>query len=137
MFKKEKVDGRPMDDRAIEAVIDAADNVLDALVERHFCGWFDGGCYTLAKAIAEHFPTAEAYHVSRTEQHRDHAVIYIPELKSYLDADGLQTKAQLISKMKEVELVDVSVCLPFVDIDKYPVFADIKELLAKELISCS
>ncbi len=77
------------------------------------------------------FPEARICHVSRNSNIRDHAVIYFDSTEMYLDADGLQTKAELIKKMRDVELVDVVDCFPFLDIDDYPVYKDIVNLLLR------
>lgn len=88
-----------------------ANDVSQLLEAEYQCGWFDGGCLTLAVAINESFPcSTEIHHVSRSQSVIDHVVIYVPILNAYFDADGLHTRVELMLKMRNVELCDVQVC---------------------------
>ena len=84
-------------------VIESAKAILPKLIQQHCCGWFDGGCFSLVSAIHSQFPdTTVIYHISRKSDVLDHAVIYLPSSKLFLDADGLQTRAELFTKMRSV-----------------------------------
>ena len=87
------------------------------VVRTHDCGFFDGACHTLAYAVHCYFEGTSIFHISRTNKHRDHSVVYFPKLDKYFDADGFQTSHELFTKMKEVERVACTVLLPFHDFD--------------------
>lgn len=112
----------------------AVEATYETLVESHDCGFFDGGCYTLAYAVNAVFPTtSKVMHISRTERNRDHAIVYFPVRDEYFDADGFQTKEQLFQKMRELEATPVEVLLPFDDIDTKTIFPDINEKLQQAI----
>ncbi|GIC77080.1 hypothetical protein [Moritella sp. F3] len=128
-----------MKQETIDAITYAKDVVTTMLITNHSCGWLDGGCYTLAKAITEGFPDTLLYHVSRDVEYRDHAVVYIPSLDMYYDADGVQTETELMNKMRDVEMTNVTVCVPFLDIEAFVksegvyIFEDVKRQLVLEM----
>jgi hypothetical protein len=66
-----------------------------------------------------------AYHVSRIREVPDHGVVFLPAINRFLDADGLQTKEQLLYKMRHVELTYVQDVWAFEDIQNYPIYHDI------------
>ena len=110
--------------------INQANTVAQSLIERlstdHQCGYFDGGCFTLASAVNAAYPaTTQIFHISRNESVIDHAVIYLPEKNLYFDADGLQTREELFKKMVDVELCPVTVCAPLPNEKMGEVFTDI------------
>lgn len=114
--------------------VQALNNTIEIITESLFlkeqCGWFDGGCMTLASSVNRIYPKSVFYHVSRTHYLVDHVVIYFPDLDRYFDADGLQSKAELIKKMEELE----SMVNPRVfkmcesDFEQIEIFKDIEEL---------
>ena len=114
--------------------VQALNNTIEIITESLFlkeqCGWFDGGCMTLASSVNRIYPNSVFYHVSRTHYLVDHVVIYFPDLDRYFDADGLQSKAELIKKMEELE----SMVNPRVfkmcesDFEQIEIFKDIEEL---------
>lgn len=108
-----------------------ADILLERLIEQHDCGWFDGGCYTLASAVVELVPDTEIFHISRSHNNRDHAVVKACGLDLYFDADGIVNEADMFTKMRTVELTPCNVLAPFNDFDKYQerVFQDIKSAI--------
>lgn len=113
-------------------VMAAAVDASTLLAVEHGCGWFDGGCLTLAAAIKVMYPcSTEIYHVSRTHSVIDHAVIFVRSLGLFFDADGMQTKAELMHKMKTVELCDVTLCAPIVNVEDTDIviFDDVVEAL--------
>lgn len=116
----------------IQLIQDISNFLLDTLINKHGCGWFDGGCYTFVSAVCEVIQEAESYYISRNCNVRDHAVVYLPSIDRYLDADGIQTRSELFNKMKEVELTKVTVLLPFHDLEQYPVYEKIKDTFVKE-----
>ncbi|MEZ8028527.1 hypothetical protein [Enterovibrio norvegicus] len=103
------------------------------IINSHDCAWFDGGCYTLAVALASIFESSEIYHASKDKDRRDHAVVYVPDLDMYIDANGIQTKQELINNLKVLEHLDVHVLSPFEDINSYPIYRDIVEQLVADL----
>lgn len=113
----------------------AARQTLTTLITDFNCGWFDGGCYTLTSAICEYDNTLLAYHVSRSSNGRDHAVAFCPETNLYFDADGWQTKTELIHKMRTVELVSVTDVEPFPDLARYPIYESVKGLLLSKFLA--
>jgi len=107
----------------IQALAEAFQSML---VEEENCGWFDGGCYTFAVVL--HFimgDSVEIMHVSRSEHDRDHAVVYHKATNTYLDADGIQSEEELMSKMLNQELTEVTGIWPFENILDFPVFHSI------------
>lgn len=108
----------------------ATNTVHDELVEKHDCGWFDGGCYTLAAAIKEVHPKLEIYYISRSAWHRDHAVVKITE-RLFFDADGSQTESELFEKMEKQELTKCRAIRKYWDFDEKNVFEDIKDKLVE------
>ena len=82
---------------------------MELLVPAHECGFFDGGCYTLARAVKHVFPDAvQVAHISRSESRFDHAILHIEGTELYLDADGLQSYGQMMHKMQHLEGVAVT-----------------------------
>ena len=122
-------------DKLNKAILKATEIVFNQLVNKYECGWFDGGCYTLSVAIADVIPHSKIYHVSRNSNLRDHAVVFLPEINKFIDADGIQSQSELITKMKEIELVNVTVCEPFNDINSHIIYGDIKKCLIQEIIN--
>mgnify|MGYP005988726113 CR=1 FL=1 len=109
---------------------DVIETATESLITKHHVGFFDGGCYSLAKCLNDLFGSrAQLYHISRAEDLRDHAVVYFEEFDKYFDADGLQTKTELFHKMKHSELVDVKCLHPFPDIMAYTIFSDIVKII--------
>lgn len=96
----------------LRATFNAALSVYTRMVEQHGVGFFDGGCLSFALAAQSLIPDSQLYHVSRTKQGCDHIALYISQLDAYVDADGLRSKAALITKMREVEKIDVQFCEP-------------------------
>jgi hypothetical protein len=115
-----------MNFRAMNAAICS---VHDEMVNQYGCGWFDGACYTLTASVCEILEEAVPFHISRTYKHRDHAVAYIPSSGKYFDADGLQASTELFRKMAQDEMTLCTVLEPFTDINRYPVYADVKRKL--------
>ena len=79
---------------ALGHCMDVADGLVDYLCSKHECGWFDGGCFTLVVAVSSVIKGAEVYHVSRSAQHCDHAVVklsLVGDTAIYFDGDGMQT----------------------------------------------
>ena len=109
------------------------ESVTDYLASTHGIGWFDGGCYTFAAAICEYYTGASPYYISRCTSLRDHAVVYIASMDRFLDADGLQSREVLFHKMRTVELVPVSILLPFDDLYRFPIYDDVKVRLQHAL----
>ena len=88
------------------------------IVNNNDCGFFDGGCHTLAYAICSYFKGTKIYHISRTSDRRDHSVVYFEKYDKYFDADGFQTADELFTKMKTVEMTQCNVLLEFQDFKK-------------------
>lgn len=106
------------------------------LYTAHGCGYFDGGCHTLAYSIAKYYRGTEIFHISRSSNLRDHSVCYFPKFNLYFDADGFQTREELFIKMKEVEITNCNVLLPFTDFAPSElVFEEIHELILLTLQS--
>ena len=114
----------------VQALTNTIEIITESLFLKEQCGWFDGGCMTLASSVNRIYPKSVFYHVSRTHYLVDHVVIYFPDLDRYFDADGLQSKAELIKKMEELE----SMVNPRVfkmcesDFEQIEIFKDIQEL---------
>lgn len=101
-------------------VLHAATNeVSDSLLDIHGCGWFDGGCYTLAYAASQVIDEVEVYHASRSSDFRDHAVLKLKGVDLFFDADGLQTKEQLYNKMVNYEMARCDAIEPFSNFSCY------------------
>ena len=78
-----------------------AQSYISHIVEKHDCGWFDGGCYTFAYLIKSLFPDqCELFHISRCSDEIDHIVVKVNGQNMYGDANGWQTKWQLIDSMR-------------------------------------
>lgn len=101
------------------------------LVMRHGCGWFDGGCYTLASAAIEIIDDLEIFHISRDARFRDHAVLHIGNTNLYFDADGIASESALFRKMRIEEGVHCLCLEAFADFNQKEkeIFKDIKRLL--------
>lgn len=113
---------------ALGHCMDVADGLVDYLCSKHECGWFDGGCFTLAVAVSSVIKGAEVYHVSRSAQHCDHVVVklsLVGDTAIYFDGDGMQTKEKLLTKMQEQELTPCTVLEPLTDIDPSLIFQDV------------
>lgn len=96
-----------------------AKELAPMLNDNHGCGWFDGGCYTLAKAVTRLMDGVEIYHVSRKEEYRDHAVVRLTGFDVYFDADGVHSAQSLKEKMYELELAHCEALAPFMDFDNH------------------
>jgi hypothetical protein len=106
------------------------------VVENNDCGFFDGGCHTLAHTISSHFKRTKIYHISRTFNRRDHSVVYFEDFNKYFDADGFQTAEELFTKMRTVEMTKCNVLLEFNDFNKKDrVFIDTHEIIRELLKS--
>ena len=93
----------------VTSILSSATLLLDV----HGVGWFDGGCFTLAHFLHLTYPEdVVIFHISRTEDIFDHAIVYVKSLDLYFDADGLQTKQILFNKMIKKELVAVKYLQP-------------------------
>ncbi|MFT5162455.1 MAG: hypothetical protein ACI9FJ_001031 [Alteromonadaceae bacterium] len=109
-----------------QLAIKTAEQGLDTLITNYQRGWLDGGCFTFAWAFCRAMPEqCRAYHVSRIREVPDHGVVFLPAINRFLDADGLQTKEQLLYKMRHVELTYVQDVWAFEDIQNYPIYHDI------------
>lgn len=114
----------------LQALFNTIETIAEPLYLKKQCGWFDGGCMTLASSVNRIYTKSVFYHVSRAHSLVDHVVIYFPDLDKYFDADGLQSKAELIKKMEELE----SMVNPKVfkmcesNFDQIEIFKDIEEL---------
>lgn len=77
-----------------------AQHLLPELVNKHGCGWLDGGCYTLAAAIHQVFPntTHAGSFISGTGD-IEHAVIKVKGLDLYGDGDGWHTFDEMRTKL--------------------------------------
>lgn len=114
----------------LSMVVSVLDPATALLCDEYGGGWFDGGCYTLASLIVELYPDdTQVFHASREPDYRDHAVVLIKSSGQYFDADGLQTKSELINKMKTVEMFELCFLQPFDDFIDYPVLENIKKFM--------
>ena len=120
--------------RELQVFMEAVTKTTELLVDKHDCGWFDGGCYTLVGAAFEVIKGVDIFHISRTENNRDHAVLKLDGLDMYFDADGFASKYALFSKMKNEEGVECKYLGPFTDfgIKQNKVFCDIKASLIEQ-----
>lgn len=114
----------------LQALTNTIEIITEPLFLKEQCGWFDGGCMTLASSVNRIYPKSVFHHVSRAHSLVDHVVIYFPDLDRYFDADGLQSEAELIKKMEELEsMVNPRVFkLCESDFDQIEIFKDIEEL---------
>jgi len=123
-----------MTSKNILTIMNSIEKTTDALDKEHGCGWFDGGCFTLALTIKELFPDAVIYYVSRTNLVVDHAVVYLPEIDAFIDADGVQSKQELLTKMHMAEGADIKVCEPLCNIFAETIYFDIRDMLKNEFL---
>jgi hypothetical protein len=82
--------------------------VFHALIEKHGCGWFDGGCLILAQAVRTWTHGELAAIRSDSGATFDHAVIAIkdPEDRKellFIDADGVFDEFELLEKWRRAE----------------------------------
>lgn len=80
-----------------------------SILEKHRCGWLDGGCWSLAAGLSLWIgQEASIGHVYNTETGRpEHAVCHIPCADIYIDGDGIATEADMIGKMIILEDYDL------------------------------
>lgn len=78
------------------------ENVLDLLPD---CGWLDGGCRSLMRALrfwlGEENTTPFLIVKRREDQHAEHAIVKVGEY--FLDADGASTRHALYKRWRKVE----------------------------------
>ncbi|GAA5138453.1 hypothetical protein [Thalassotalea piscium] len=117
----------------LTALTETVEQITQHLFDKEQCGWFDGGCMTLASAINHIYPRSIFYHISRSHDVVDHVVIYFPELDSYFDADGMQSKEALIQKMKTLESMANPTLFTMRDthFEQIKVFADVRDLFVE------
>lgn len=113
-------------------------NVAKKFFKMKSFGMQDGGCLLLAlflKKVADDLNLkSEIVYFGRSEKIQDHYVLKISETKHiedlYIDSDGIQSKLEMIEKLKEFEFINTSlfenVNLSLVDseIDKDPEFVN-------------
>ena len=90
-----------------------------------------------ADAVVSVVPDTEIYHVSRTHDIRDHAVVKVVDIDCFFDADGIATGAGLFRKMKNEEQTLCQVLAPFQDFETQRkfIFTDIKAAFIEEYAS--
>ncbi|MBH0017888.1 hypothetical protein [Pseudoalteromonas sp. NGC95] len=112
---------------ALSHCTDVADGLVEYLSKEHGCGWFDGGCFTLAVAVSSVVKGSEI-HVLRSTEHCDHAVVklsLVGDTAIYFDGDGVQTKEKLLEKMHKQKLTTCNVVELLTDIDPSLIFQDV------------
>lgn len=85
-------------------------SVFSLIFDNYQCGWLDGGCYILARAIVIAIPKARIATIEqgKTVHH------YLAEIDgAFIDADGISSKDKLISRWIKYE----SLRSPVVKID--------------------
>lgn len=114
----------------LQALTNTIEIITEPLFLKEQCGWFDGGCMTLASSVNRIYPKSVFHHVSRVHYLVDHVVIYFPDLDKYFDADGLQSKAELIQKMEEFENMENPRVFKMCESDfvQIEIFKDIEDL---------
>jgi hypothetical protein len=84
--------------------ISAGKKIFPELYQDHECGWFDGGCYSFASGFKNAVGDKGVLsYIGRSKSSLDHAIVFVPEIDCYLDADGAHTKQEMFEKLKLLE----------------------------------
>ncbi len=148
-MRNKKIQSIILDDNEIDnhtklgkVIKKSALELLPYFLDRHNCGFLDGGCLLFAESIKEALNKlkidSELYCVGRKDN-LDHMIVKIEHIafgQVFIDADGLSTEQEMIDKMIFLEQLPTNiVCQPITETIDIPADYGLGEINNRNLIT--